>query len=170
MPGKLIDLVASSLELADDAAMSTAAKPIVDLNEYYNPNVVKVIFGRTGKAMYFSRAAIPYSVKPESEEQQLKKRELIEQQFATPGAKMKPHTMGSNRAWHHIGIYAYRADYLRNYHMLVPSVLEQSERLEQLRVLDNGDRIMVETVDYDVGLGVDTQADLDFVRAEFAKR
>ena len=49
-------------------------------------------------------------------------------------------------------------------------MLEQSERLEQLRVLDNGDRIMVETVDYDVGLGVDTQADLDFVRAEFAKR
>ncbi len=146
VPGKLIDLVASSLELADDAAMSTAAKPIEDINAYQDPNVVKVVFDRTGKAMYFSRAAIPHAVEQENTQKR------------------------SPSAWHHIGIYGYRAKYLRDYHKLVPSVLEQSERLEQLRVLDNGDAIMVETVDYEVGLGIDTQADLDFVRTIFAKR
>lgn len=149
VPGKLIDLVASSLELAGDAVMSTAAKPISDPADLDNPNVVKVVFARTGKALYFSRAAIPYSVKSS----------------ATDSVKQ-----GSAQAWHHIGIYGYRAGFLRNYHKLVLSALEQSERLEQLRVLDNGDTIMVETVDYDVGLGVDTQADLDFVRGIFATR
>jgi len=141
VPGKLIDLIASSLELADDAVMSTAARAIDDMADLNNPNVVKVVFDRTGKAMYFSRAAIPHSVK---------ERTL--------------------HAWHHIGIYGYRAEFLRRYHQLVPSALEQSEHLEQLRVLDNGDTIMVETVDYDVGLGVDTQADLDYVRSVFAAR
>lgn len=170
VPGKLIDLVASSLELAEDAVVSTAAKPIDNIDDYQNPNVVKVVFDRNGKAMYFSRAAIPYAVEPQSEKQKKKELQLTRQRSANQSGKKKPHTMGSNRAWHHIGIYAYRADYLRNYHTLVPSVLEQSERLEQLRVLDNGDTIMVETVDYEVGLGVDTQADLDFVRTEFAKR
>ena len=126
--------------------MSTAAKPITTLADLNNTNVVKVVFSRTGKAMYFSRAAIPHNVTKDTSKGD------------------------SVSAWHHIGIYAYRANYLRHYHKLVPSVLEQSERLEQLRVLDNGDTIMVEAVDYDVGLGVDTQEDLDYVRNVFSSR
>ncbi len=150
VPGKLIDLVASSLELSGDAVMSTAAKPITDVADLNNPNVVKVVFGRTGEAMYFSRAPIPYSV-----------------EAATNQVEQEPNSV---IGWHHIGIYGYRAKFLRHHPKLIPSSLEQTEHLEQLRVLDNGDSILVETVDYDVGLGVDTQADLDYVRSVFADR
>ena len=89
-----------------------------------------------GKALYFSRAPIPY-------------------------ARDERYTS----AWHHIGIYAYRASFLKRYDQLVRSAMEQTECLEQLRVLDNGNSIMVETVDYDTGVGVDTAEDLERVRS-----
>ena len=85
--------------------------------------------------MYFSRASIP---------------------FARDNRKAD--------AWHHIGIYAYRASFLKRYHLLKPSLIEQTESLEQLRVLDNGESIMVEQVDYETGIGVDTPADLEKIR------
>ena len=135
VPGILIDQVAAALEVSQDAAMATAAKAIEHDEDLNNPNVVKVVFDRTGKALYFSRSAIPY-------------------------ARGERHT----NAWHHIGIYAYRASFLKRYDQLVRSALEQTECLEQLRVLDNGDSIMVETVDYDTGIGVDTVEDLERVR------
>lgn len=135
IPGKLIDQVAAALNLAGDAVMSTAAKAIEEESDIDNPNLVKVVFSRTGRALYFSRAPIP---------------------FARDGRYAN--------AWHHIGIYAYRASFLRRYDQLVRSELERTESLEQLRVLDNGDSIMVETVDYDTGVGVDTIDDLERVR------
>lgn len=138
VPGRLIDQVAAALQVSGDAVMSTAARKIHDPQQINDPNVVKVVFTRTGKALYFSRAAIP---------------------FVRDG--------GSFDCWHHIGIYAYRAGFLRRYPEIVSSALEQAESLEQLRVLDNGDTIMVETVDYETGIGVDTQADLERVRALF---
>ena len=135
IPGMLIDQVAAALEIAGEAVMSTAAKAIKDQADIDNPNVVKVVFNRNGRALYFSRASIPF-------------------------ARDKRYT----DAWHHIGIYAYRASFLKRYDQLLTSGLEQTECLEQLRVLDNGDDIMVETVDYDTGIGVDTPEDLERVR------
>ena len=135
-PGVLIDQVAAALDIAGDAVMSTAAKAINKQSDIDNPNVVKVVFSRAGKALYFSRAPIPYA---------------RDQRYTN--------------AWHHIGIYAYRASFLKRYDQLVRSSIEQTESLEQLRVLDNGDDIMVETIDYDTGIGVDTAEDLERARA-----
>lgn len=136
IPGKLIDQVASALSRAGGAVMATAAKEVCDEAALESPNTVKVVFDRHGKALYFSRAPIPYA---------------------------REHRIA--RAWHHIGIYAYRAAFLKRYDQLPVSDLEQTESLEQLRVLDNGDTIMVETVDYDTGIGVDTFEDLERVRS-----
>jgi len=94
-----------------------------------------VVFDSLGKALYFSRAPIPYA---------------------------RDQRIGN--AWHHIGIYAYRASFLKRYHRLAPSMLEQTESLEQLRVLENGESIMVTRVDYDTGIGVDTLEDLERAR------
>ena len=131
IPGKLIDQVAKALEVAGDAVMSTAASAIDNQSDIENSNIVKVVFNRSGRALYFSRAPIPYA---------------RDQRVAN--------------AWHHIGIYAYRGSFLKRYDQLSVSAMEQTENLEQLRVLDNGDSIMVETVDYDTGIGVDTAQDL----------
>lgn len=135
IPGKLIDQVAAALDVAGDAVMSTAARKISAQSIIEDPNVVKVVFSITGRALYFSRAAIPFS-----------------------------RDQATVDAWHHIGIYGYRASFLKRYHKLVPSALEQAESLEQLRVLDNDEQIIVEKIDYDTGLGVDTPADLELVR------
>jgi len=135
IPGRLINQVALCLENTADAAMSTAARRIIDVSMIDDPNAVKVVFTGKGQAMYFSRAPIP---------------------FARDSRKAD--------AWHHIGIYAYRSAFLKRYHLLEPSLIEQTESLEQLRVLDNGERIMVEQVDYDTGVGVDTPEDLAKVR------
>ncbi|NND81929.1 MAG: 3-deoxy-manno-octulosonate cytidylyltransferase [Gammaproteobacteria bacterium] len=69
-----------------------------------------------------------------------------------------------DQAWRHIGIYAYRAEFLKRYGQLNPSALEHAESLEQLRVMDNGETIMVQAVDYDSGIGVDTEQDLEQAR------
>lgn len=135
IPAKLINQVAQSLTNQPKAVMSTAAHLIDDAEEISNPNVVKVVFDQLGRALYFSRSTIPHD---------------------------RDHS-GSN-VWRHIGIYAYRAEFLKRYHLLKPSALEKSEKLEQLRVMDNGETILVETIDYDSGIGVDTQEDLDRVR------
>ena len=139
IPSRLIDQVSESLARARHAVMSTAAKAIEDDADILNPNVVKVVFARNGQAMYFSRAPIPFA---------------RDERTAS--------------AWHHIGIYAYRAGYLRRYPELPASAIETTESLEQLRVLDNGDAIMVEQVDYFTGIGVDTPQDLERARAMLA--
>lgn len=136
IPARLINEVAIKLASAPDAVMATAAQSITDINDFLNPNVVKVVIDQQGRALYFSRAAIPHSRDADKPPQ----------------------------AWHHIGIYAYRADFLGRYAALQPSELEQTEQLEQLRVLDNGESIAVHTIDYDAGTGVDTEADLERVR------
>jgi len=139
VPGRLIDQVARALEQAPEAAMSTAARKITQQIVIDDPNAVKVVFNHAGRALYFSRAPIPY---------------------ARDSRKAD--------AWHHIGIYAYRAEFLKRYHLLAPSLIEQTESLEHLRVLDNGDHIMVEKIDYETGIGVDTPHDLDAIRALMA--
>lgn len=136
IPPQLINQVAQALEENSNAVMSTAAHKIDNASEIENPNVVKVIFDQQGKALYFSRSAIPHD-----------------------------RDTHGRAAWRHIGIYAYRAGFLKRYQQLEPSALEESEKLEQLRVLDNGETIVVQRIDYDSGIGVDTQEDLDRVRA-----
>lgn len=101
-----------------------------------NPNAVKVVCGVDGRALYFSRATIPYD------------------RDGTGGVEH----------WKHIGLYAYRAPALRKFATLKPGVLEQIERLEQLRLLENGMGLYVETVEQDT-VGVDTEEDLQRVAA-----
>ncbi len=143
IPARLINEVATSLGQAPQAVMSTAAHRIKTVADFNNPNVVKVVFDQSGCALYFSRSPIPYS-KVSSE-------------------------IGAD-AWHHIGIYAYRAEFLKRYHTLTASKLELAESLEQLRVMDNGESIMVHRIDYPAGVGVDTAEDLAVARELLAAR
>ena len=100
-----------------------------------NPNAVKVVTAADGRALYFSRATIPYD------------RDNTSPQY-----------------WKHIGLYAYRKATLQRFPTLPPSILEQTERLEQLRFLENGINIYVEPTDFDT-IGVDTEEDLHRVEA-----
>jgi 3-deoxy-manno-octulosonate cytidylyltransferase (CMP-KDO synthetase) len=137
IPARLIIEVAASLAQAPQAVMSTAAHKIKSVADFNNPNVVKVVFDQSGRALYFSRSPIPYS--------------------------KVAREIGAD-AWHHIGIYAYRAGFLKRYHALAASKLEIAESLEQLRVMDNGESIMVHCIDYHAGVGVDTAEDLVVAR------
>ncbi|HMH19626.1 MAG TPA: 3-deoxy-manno-octulosonate cytidylyltransferase [Burkholderiales bacterium] len=145
-PG-LIRAVAALLADTPEAAMSTACHPIRDMGELFNPNVVKVVLDQAGLARYFSRAPVPWA----------------RDAFAAP-ARALPEGFPCYR---HIGIYAYRADFLRTYPQLERSPLEEFEALEQLRALWHGYAIAV-AVRQDAPLpGVDTPEDLERVRALF---
>ncbi len=136
IPARLINEVGQTLAASAGSVMATAAQPIQNEQDYLNPNIVKVVTDQTGRALYFSRAPIPHYREPKQ----------------TP------------IALHHIGIYAYRAEFLKRYTLLKPSALEQAENLEQLRVMDNGETIMVRQIDYEAGIGVDTPEDLERAR------
>ena len=130
--------------LADHSIpMGTLQTPLTSLDEFRNPNVVKVVTDREGFALYFSRASIPY---PRDFAEELEQRWS---ELAT--AK-------------HIGLYVYRRSFLLNYPNLSKTPLEEQECLEQLRALEHGYRIRVATTDL-VGQGVDTPDDLETVRA-----
>jgi 3-deoxy-manno-octulosonate cytidylyltransferase (CMP-KDO synthetase) len=138
---QLIDEVALTLAHNRDAVMASACHPIHDEAAFLNPNIVKVVMDGNGHAMYFSRAPIPY---PRDERH---KQQIV--------------------AHRHIGIYAYRVGFLRQYADLCVTTLEQVESLEQLRVLYHGYKIAMTITDNAPASGVDTQADLDFVRQQF---
>ena len=140
----LIRHCAGTLAARRDCVMSTAAHPIGDEREFHNPNVVKVVLDAAGLALYFSRAPIPW---------------WRDGRGALPGAPA---------ALRHIGIYAYRAAFLRRFPSLSAAPLEQAEALEQLRVLWHGHRIAVHVADRAPGPGVDTPEDLARVRALIA--
>ena len=125
--------------------MATAAHEIHDFDEFLNPNVVKVVVNKAGEAIYFSRAPIAYP----RDSMRAGLRELPQQ--AAP--------------LRHIGIYAYRAGFLQDYAQMSASPLEEIESLEQLRVLWHGHPIAVEITENAPAAGVDTQEDLDRVRA-----
>ncbi len=130
---------------ASRAPMATAAHEIHDFDEFLNPNVVKVVLNKAGEAIYFSRAPIAYP----RDSMRAGLRELPQQ--AAP--------------LRHIGIYAYRAGFLQDYAKMSASPLEDIESLEQLRVLWHGHPIAVEITEKAPAAGVDTQEDLDRVRA-----
>ncbi|MDE2275098.1 MAG: 3-deoxy-manno-octulosonate cytidylyltransferase [Burkholderiales bacterium] len=147
-PG-LIRACADILQAQPDCAASTAAHPITELADYADPNVVKVVLDAAGRALYFSRAPIPWW-----------------RDGAAPGRPALP----APAPLRHVGLYAYRAGFLRRFPALPASPLEQCEALEQLRVLWHGERIAVHVVPHGPGPGVDTPADLARVRALFAQR
>jgi 3-deoxy-manno-octulosonate cytidylyltransferase (CMP-KDO synthetase) len=140
---QLIREAARQLVLHDDAVMATLAHPIHDHADFVNPNVVKVVTDENGYALYFSRAPIPWP------------RDAFASQHAMP------HELGALR---HIGLYAYRAGFLRTYAGLASSPLERHEMLEQLRVLWHGYRISLGISPTAPAPGVDTPEDLERVR------
>ena len=143
---KLVDQTAAVL-VENGAPMATAAHEIHDFDEFMNPNVVKVVLCRQGRALYFSRAPIAYP-----------------RDSMRAGERALPQAAAPLR---HIGIYAYRAGFLNEYAQMSASPLENIESLEQLRVLWHGHPIAVEIVAQAPAAGVDTQEDLERVRAIF---
>jgi len=134
----LIGEVAAVLERNSAASMSTACHPIHDQATLANQNVVKVVLDAAGYALYFSRSLIPY-----------------------------PREAGG--IWYrHAGIYAYRTGFLKKFSSMKPSPLEQTEALEQLRVLWHGYRIVVVVSEAAIPPGVDTAQDLEAVRRMMA--
>ena len=144
---ELIDRTAAVL-VANGAPMATAAHEIHDFDDFFNPNVVKVILNAQGNAIYFSRAPIPYP------------RDMMRDQ--------RNELPDSPQPLRHIGIYAYRAGFLQQFEAMAASPLESVESLEQLRVLWHGHPIAVEITETAPAAGVDTQEDLDRVRSLFS--
>ena len=138
IPPELINQVAQALANNPSCTISTVAVPIGDAAEIDNPNIVKVVLNRLGEALYFSRAAIPFVRDPDAKTKQAHLR--------------------------HLGIYAYRAEFLQTYSRLEPAPPEQAEALEQLRALWNGYKIAVYTALKAPPAGVDTAQDLERVR------
>lgn len=146
----LIDQVALELERDAEAAVATACHPIESIEDFLNPNVVKVVCDARGHALYFSRAPIPWP----------------RDAFALDRHQL-PEGLGARR---HIGIYAYRVAFLRRYGALGPSPNEAIESLEQLRVLWHGFRLRVADVSGAPEPGVDTVEDLARIRCKFDVR
>jgi 3-deoxy-manno-octulosonate cytidylyltransferase (CMP-KDO synthetase) len=134
----LIDACAALLAERGDCVMSTAAHAIDDRADFANANIVKVVLDAAGRALYFSRAPIPWPREDDG---------AGALAMATPPLR-------------HVGLYAYRAGFLRRFRLLAASPLEEIERLEQLRVLWHGERIAVHVSDLPPGIGVDTAEDL----------
>jgi len=138
----LIDELATVIA-SGDWDMATAATPISDERQIADPSIVKALFNRHGQALYFSRATIPHIREPEG--------------IPEPGIY-----------WRHIGIYAYRRDYLLKLVAEPPCELEQLEKLEQLRALDMGCRMkVIKTQDF--GIGVDVPEDIAKAEALLAQ-
>lgn len=151
-PG-LIDAVAALLPARPEASMGTAAHAIATLADYENPNVVKVVLDARGLAHYFSRAPIPFA------------RDHAGTAWWDNAAGTVPAGFAPLR---HIGIYSYRAGFLRAFPTLAQAPTEVMEALEQLRALWHGHRIAVHVTDTAPGPGVDTPQDLERVRALLA--
>ena len=140
IPPMVIDQVAGLID--DECDVATLGEPITEAADVFDPNIVKVVVDRRGRALYFSRAPIPWH------------REGF--------GDGPPARIGT--AWRrHIGIYAYRAGALRSFVSYPPSPLEELEALEQLRLMDHGHAIAVAEAKAPVPGGVDTPADVDRV-------
>ena len=150
IPPALINQVAAALEQNPDAAIATLCERITSADELFNPNVVKVVMDEAGRALYFSRAPIPWA----------------RGVFDDNGARNE--LPGTTDYFRHIGIYAYRVSLLRRFVQWPPAPLEQTESLEQLRALWHGARIQVAVAHETPPAGVDTPEDLDRVRKTVA--
>ena len=140
-------LRAAASRINADVPMSTCAHPLHDAADAFNPNVVKVVLDKAGRALYFSRATIPWN-----------RDAFAQSKEALPAAYVP---------LRHIGLYAYRNDFLQAYPALEVSPLESIEALEQLRVLWHGFPIAVHVTDSAPAAGVDTPEDLARVRLHY---
>lgn len=142
MSPDLINQVARNLHQHPGAGMATLCESIEHTESIENPNIVKVVFDNSGYAMYFSRSPIPYPRNGSYE---------------------------SVPYYRHIGLYSYRAGFLRQFVTWSPSPLECTESLEQLRALSNGVKIHIDSACVPTAIGVDTAEDLALVRRIIAK-
>lgn len=146
----LIESVAAALRDDAGASIATASHPILDAEDFFSPNVVKVVCDERGRALYFSRAPIPWH---------------------RDAFSLDKNSLPANfPAQRHIGLYAYRVGFLREYGQLAPAPLECYEALEQLRALWHGYAIRVVICSHAPAAGVDTPADLERVRREFDRQ
>lgn len=143
----LVHAVARLLEQNQGASMGTAAHSIDSVQDFKNPNVVKVVLNASGMALYFSRAPISWW---------------------RDGFADGIQTLPQPAPLRHIGIYSYRVGFLRSFPALTQAPMEITEALEQLRALWHGYQIAVHTTDAAPGAGVDTPEDLERVRRVFA--
>ena len=141
IPPAVINQVARNMAENSFASVATLSEPIYSLEDFRNPNIVKVVAAQNGNALYFSRAPIPWP----------------RDHFAQTEVDQLPANFPAQR---HIGIYAYRVELLHRFVTWPQAQLEQIESLEQLRVLANGEAIHVQEACAPVPGGVDTEADL----------
>lgn len=137
LPATLVEQVAVNLFNNPDKQLATLCEAITSMEDYTNPNIVKVVFDNNNSALYFSRSPIP-----------------ADRSGVLP-----------DNAYRHIGLYAYRAGYLQEFTQLPACDLEKKEALEQLRVLHNGGKIHVDIALDNAGTGIDTIEDLETARA-----
>lgn len=154
----LISQVANALAMDKKAAIATAAHPITHLAEFLNPNAVKVVVDEKNRALYFSRAPIPWP------------RDAFATSLLSTPQDFSNHLPKGLLARRHIGLYAYRTRFLRQYNELPSVAVEQWESLEQLRALAHGFVIQVVDCKLVPAAGVDTPEDLARVQREFALR
>jgi 3-deoxy-manno-octulosonate cytidylyltransferase (CMP-KDO synthetase) len=147
IPAENIQQVAENLYNHQQAEMATLAVKITDVEEAFNPNAVKVVVDKQGFALYFSRATIPYD----------RSRFLDADNIDEIG----------DFYLRHVGIYAYRAGFIKQYVNMSPSGLEQIESLEQLRVLWHGEKIHVDIARKTPPAGIDTPEDLQRMLRSF---
>lgn len=154
----LIRAVAALLETRPEASMGTAAYPMAGLADYTNPNIVKVVLDARGLAHYFSRAPIPYA-----------RDHATSLWWEGSAAQAQPSVaaLAGYAPLRHIGLYSYRAHFLRQFPGLAQAPTEAIEALEQLRALWHGHRIAVHIAASAPGPGIDTPEDLARVRALF---
>ncbi|MFT4769757.1 MAG: 3-deoxy-manno-octulosonate cytidylyltransferase (CMP-KDO synthetase) [Glaciecola sp.] len=145
IPAKVIDQVAQNLAREETASIATLCEAISDVSVLCDPNAVKVVFDERGKALYFSRASIPWP-----------------RDYAWESVEMP-----AGQWFRHIGLYAYRAAFLSRYTQWQPASMETTESLEQLRALYKGEGIHVEPACEPVPGGIDTPEDLQRVRRQF---
>lgn len=137
LPADLVCQVAELLQEKADCSMSTLCEPILAIEEFQRPSIVKVVMTKHNQALYFSRASIPH------------------ERDVAVGATQPQH------AYRHLGLYAYRVGLLQQYVTWQRGTLEQLENLEQLRVLENGHRIAIAIAAAQLPPGVDTAEDLE---------
>lgn len=143
LPAQLVQQVTQLLVDQPHCSMSTLCEPIHAFDEFQRDSIVKVVMSNRKEALYFSRATIPYD---------------------RDGAKLQQPKL-HDRAFRHLGLYAYRVKLLQEYVSWEQGDLEKLESLEQLRVLENGHRIAIDIAEANLPPGVDTQADLERLNA-----
>jgi len=148
IPATVIDQVAQLLAAHPEAAIATLCHPIHDMADAFNANVVKCVISEAGEALYFSRAPIPFA--------------------RDAWASVRTGLPADLPMYRHIGLYAYRASFLRLFPGLAVPALERFEALEQLRALAHGYRIAVAVIDEPLPPGIDTPDDYERLLARYS--